>query len=384
MNTLSSDELKMLLEKRHSPCVSLFMPRDHARPDIPQDLIGLRNLLRTAEGRLLEMGLRFPDAKQLLEPAHRLAEDESVWQQSGEGLALYLAPDMLRHYHLPLRFEQMVYVGTRIYVRPLLPLLSGNEPFYILTLSQNAVRLFRANRRSIGAVELSAVPHSLAEALQFDMPEKQMQFRSAAPVGAGRMAGMFYSSGDGADDAKERIGRYFHQIDRGLREILVHERAPLVLAGVDYLLPLYRDANKYPHIVEAGIVGNPDHLSPADLQRQACAMLQSYFQKKQQEAAAQFRELHGSGRTSDKIRLIIPAAYRGRVAVLFVALHGQQWGRFDPQSNYLQIARREKKPGDDDLLDLAASYTLLNDGAVYAVEPAQMPEATPLAATFRY
>jgi hypothetical protein len=40
--------------------------------------------------------------------------------------------------------------------------------------------------------------------------------------------------------------------------------------------------------------------------------------------------------------------------------------------------------GDEDLLDLAAMYTLLRRGTVYAVAPEQMPDRTPAAAILRY
>jgi len=44
----------------------------------------------------------------------------------------------------------------------------------------------------------------------------------------------------------------------------------------------------------------------------------------------------------------------------------------------------EAKPGDEDLLDLAAVQTLLNGGTVYAVELEKVPDGASLAAVFRY
>ena len=79
----------------------------------------------------------------------------------------------------------------------------------------------------------------------------------------------------------------------------------------------------------------------------------------------------------------MPAAYYGRVESLFVAVDQEQWGSFDPATETLQI-HEQGEPGDEDLLDLAATQTLLHGGAVYAVEQAQMPTGVPLAAVFRY
>jgi len=43
------------------------------------------------------------------------------------------------------------------------------------------------------------------------------------------------------------------------------KKAPLVLAGVEYLFPIYQEANTYPDLVEEGITGNPENLKPEEL-----------------------------------------------------------------------------------------------------------------------
>ncbi|NJL82495.1 MAG: hypothetical protein HC890_05190 [Chloroflexaceae bacterium] len=44
----------------------------------------------------------------------------------------------------------------------------------------------------------------------------------------------------------------------------------------------------------------------------------------------------------------------------------------------------EKQPEDEDLLALAALYTLANGGTVYAVAPEAIPVASSAAAIFRF
>jgi len=103
----------------------------------------------------------------------------------------------------------------------------------------------------------------------------------------------------------------------------------------------------------------------------------------QQAAAVRYQELANTERASSNSSEIVPAAYYGRVESLFVAVDQEQWGSFDPATETLQI-HELVEPGDEDLLDLAATQTLLHGGAVYAVEQAQMPAGVPLAAVFRY
>jgi len=383
MNLLTKDDLKALIEKHRGWCVSIFMPTHRAGKEIQQNPIRFKNLLGEAEQRLLAAGLRAPEAQKLLKPGQRLLQDSFFWMHQSDGLAVFLSSEMFRHYRLPLEFEELVVVTDRFHIKPLLSLFTGEERFYVLALSQNEIRLFQGTRYSVSEVELEDVPESLTEALKYDDPEKQLQFHTGTPKRTGKRPAMFHGHGVGIDDTKDNILRYFRQIDKGLHELFRKEQAPLVLAGVEYLFPIYREANTYPHLLEEGIKGNPEEFSAEELHEQAWAIVQPLFLKAQEEAAARYKQLAGTEQASNNLKVIIPAAYRGRVEVLFVGVGTQKWGTFDPGTNMVHL-HQEAEPADEDLLDLAAIQTLLNGGTVYAVEPEEVPDDAPLAAVFRY
>jgi hypothetical protein len=75
------------------------------------------------------------------------------------------------------------------------------------------------------------------------------------------------------------------------------------------------------------------------------------------------------------------AAYEGRIDTLFVPIGVQQWGTFHEESRTVEL-HQEAVAGSEDLLDVAAMYTLMRRGTVYAVAPEQVPEHT-LAAAIR-
>jgi hypothetical protein len=388
MDILTRSELRTLTRKPKGWCVSIYMPTHRVGAEIQQDPIRLKNLLAEAEEHLLTRGLRTTEAKELLESAGRLLQDSLFWQRQSDGLAVFLSPEAFRYYRLPFDFKELVVVSDRFHIKPLLPLLSGDGRFYVLALSQNEVRLLQGTRYSVSEVALEGVPESLAEALRYEGPEKRLQFHTSTrtPGGKGERPAIFHGHGvASADDPKGYISRYFHQIDEGLHSLLQGEQAPLVLAGVDYLLPIYREANTYPHLVDEGIEGNPEELRAEELHEQAWAIVQPRFLAVQKEDAAQYRQLAGAGseQASNDLKEIVPTAYHGRVETLFVAVGLQQWGTFDSATNAVQL-HREVKPGNEDLLDFAAVHTLLNRGTVYAVEPEKVPDDTLLAAMFRY
>jgi len=387
MDMLTDNDLWILMKKSDGRRVSVYMPTHRMGQEIQQDSIRLKNLLGKAENRLVAGGLRTPDVQTLLEPARDLLSDDLFWQHQSDGLAIFLSSDGLRYYRLPLDFEPVVVVGDRFHVKPLLPLLSGNGRFYILALSQQEVRLLQGTRFNVSEIELEKVPAGLAQALRYEDAQKTIQFHTSTttPGGRGERPAIFHGQGTAsADEQKEHILRYFRQVDEGLHEILVETRIPLVLAGVEYLLPLYREANTYPHLVDEGIEGNPEQLRVEELHARAWSIVEPLFLAAEEEAAGRYRQLAGSGseQASDDLTKVVPAAYVGRVEELFVARDAQRWGTFDPANHEVQI-HDDVEPGKD-LLDFAAIHTFLNRGAVYATEPEQVPSETSLAAVFRY
>ncbi|MBD2165685.1 hypothetical protein H6G04_14905 [Calothrix membranacea FACHB-236] len=390
MQIISRDEIKPLLEQPKGNCVSIYMPAHPAGPEVRQDPIRFKNLIREAEVRLVDAGLEPQEATQLLQKAIDL-DTPTFWEQMGEpGLAIFISQDFFRYYTLPLNFQELVVVTDRFHVKPLLPILNGNGRFYVLALSQQDVRFFEGTRYTINQIEVENMPKSLDEALQRDDTAKEGQFRIASSKGGTAntfvQPGEFHGQGSpDRDQHQEQIRQFFYVIDNALHEKLRDETAPLVLAGVEYLLPLYRQANSYQHLMIEGITGNPEILSAQELHDQAWPIVEADFQKSQQEFLDRFQQLFGgnTGKASNDLQKIIPAAYYQRVDSLLVAVDQQQWGLFDPSSETVYL-HEEKETGDEDLLDLVASHTLLNGGTVYAVPPEQIPYSTPVAAIFRY
>jgi hypothetical protein len=376
---MSRAELEKLIEEPDGICVSLFLPAHRAGAQTQQDPIRLKNLLREAEERLLAKGLRSPEAEELLGPARELLDDSVFWRHQSQGLAVFLSPGVFRYYRLPLNFEDLVVVADRYHLKPLLPLLTGDGQFYVLALSQNEVRLLRATRHSVSEVELEDVPKSLADTLRYDDQEKQLQFHSGTTGGRGGRAAIFH--GHEPDDPKDDILRYFRQIDRGVRELLKGSQAPLVLVGVDYLLPVYRELSRYPHTIDEGVTGNPEGLRPEELHERAWEVVRPRFSEAQQKAAARYSQLAGTGQTSEDIREIVAAAYYGRIETLFAASGIQVWGDFDPDTGQVDL---HEGPEGEDLLEFAAIQTVLHQGTVYVTNLENIPEDADAVSVFRY
>ncbi|MDQ7826981.1 MAG: hypothetical protein RDV48_29550 [Candidatus Eremiobacteraeota bacterium] len=383
MMTFTRKILKSLLEANKPPCVSIYMPTHRAGKETEQNPIRLKNSLNEAERQLMERGLPRLEAEKILEPAQKLLQDSTFWRYRSDGLALFLSPEVFYHYIFPFIFKESVVVDDHFHFRPLLPLLAGDSLFYVLALSQNKVKLFQGTRYSAQEIVPEDLPAGLAETLAVQDFERQMHYHSSSSRGTGRRPAIHHGGGGSGDDNKEDILHYFQKINTGLHEVLKDEHVPLVVASVDFLLPLYRKANTYPHMIDAGIPGNPEDQSAEKLHEKAWAVLQPYFQTSHSEAASRYRQNAGTPSTSDKIEAIVPASCNGRVETLFVGAGREKWGTFDVTTGNT-IAHENKEPGDRELLDFAALCTLQNGGTVFAGEPDNGSGGSPVAAVFRY
>jgi hypothetical protein len=280
---------------------------------------------------------------------------------------------------LPVDFRELAVVGDFWHVKPLLPLFMDDGRFYVLALSQNKVRVLEGSKHSVAELALSDAPSSLADILGAYDIEPQVQYHSPTTS----TSAIFHGHGGGREDDKPYLLEFFHKINKGLEDLLNGQRAPVILAGVEYLLGVYREINSYRYLMEPGVNGNPDRMRPDELHASAWTIVAPYFAQERAAAAERYRELSAKGFGSTDIKQIILYAHYGRIDTLFVTLGQRQWGKYDPISDFIEVYGQQL-PGARDLLDLAAVETYLHRGATYAVKAEEMPVAAQVAAVMRY
>jgi hypothetical protein len=380
IDLLGGADLAELVHHDGPAHVSLFMPAHRAGPDIRQDPIRFRNLLGRAGTLLTEQeGLTAREADELLAPARELGDDSGFWQYQADGLALYVAPGLMRSFRVPLELEEDVAVGPRFRLRPLLPLLAGDGQFLVLAVSQNEVRLYEGTRFTIAELDPGPIPTSMAEALAHEDPEAQLQFRS------GGESGMFHGHGEGDEVDKQRVERYLRAVDHGLvQRIGAGRRTPLVLASVGYYLPIFAGVSDHPTLAARAVEGNPENRSAEELHAAAWEIVASAFEVARREAVDALQRAEGTGRASADVASVVQAALEGRVDTLFLAGDSPAWGRVDGGPPARVEVHEKHQPGDDDLLDLAASETILAGGTVYTGESVPSEDGSLAVARFRW
>lgn len=391
MATISKEDLQELATQRDGHCVSIYMPSIEKSQEVRQNAIRFKNLLNQAEHLLLEAGMEKKAVEEFLAPAVDLLDDGLFWQRQSSGLAVFIADDFFQTQHLNLEPEEDVTLADRFTIKPLLPMLKDPEEFYILTVSQNLIRMFRATEHDVEPVEVPNMPNNLIEAEGEDVSDNNVSFHTSTAepggrTGSGERSAIYYGYGQGEEDRDKRVLNFFRKVDKAVTAYLRSSTAPLLLAGVDYHLPLYKDANTYTHLADDIISGNHDDTDPGTLRDEAWQKLEPLFHDNRDTVADRYKMLRGrqDQRAVKDLKEVVKAAPYGRVEVLFVDKNAKQWGTFDESKIDVKL-ENEHKPGNQDLLDFAVVQTLLNGGTVYAVDPEELPEGnTPVAAIFRY
>jgi hypothetical protein len=177
--------------------------------------------------------------------------------------------------------------------------------------------------------------------------------------------------------------KYLREVDREVGGALENKDAPLVFAGDVSLFPVYKEANRYPALVESFVRGNPDGLSATDLHALAWPLVQEQVNEGRRKTLAAVEEAVGSRKGSTDIAGIIGAAAGGRVETLLVAAGEHVWGRYDAPRQDVQVLP-DRVSGSEDLLNVAAIHTLRNGGRVLVTEPDEFSFADTIAAAYRF
>lgn len=389
MDVLKRTDLQQLVSTNGKWHVSIYLPTHRAGPDGQQDPIRLKNLLAQAEKSLLGYGIRRVEAQQLLQPAEELLTNSEFWQHRRDGLAIFLSGETSKIYRVPERFDEGVVVGNSFYVHPLLPLFNANGTFYILALSLNRVRLFQATRDTIQEIELPEMPKNMDEALMIEDQEKHLGFQtmtdnSTGGMGAGERPAIHYGQGE-ENDKKEKILRYFQEVDNGLSSVLQDEGIPMVVAAVDYLIAIYQQVSSYRNLLSDGVTGSPGRQDLNELRSSAWTLVEPIFRRNLQGAIDRFKELRGqqNGLASSDLDEVVKASIGGRVETLLVPLGRQKWGYYDPATDSVHFDPGPT-PDNEDMINYAAVQTLLSSGNVYALPADQFPADGDIAAILRY
>lgn len=384
MKIITINKIKQLVKdvtESDNPCVTIYVDTAKRWRNSGEAKIEFKNKLDKAKELLEDREMRGPIAGKLLRKSSVLLDEDSFWKDRREGFALFAfrkgkeyVTDMI---DLPFSPESSAYVGELPYLKPLIPALSEKMEFFLLAISQNSVKLYKGSGDKISQITDTIVPKDIGAALSHDDPEKSMQHEESKPAtgkGAGSDA-VFHGHGSFKDSYKENVTRYLQKIDRKMAEEFKNETAPLVVACVEWLFPIYKDNNSYQNLCGEFLAGNPDRKKQKQLLDGASKLVKKENEKARQDAIAQFNDQFSTDRVTTDLESIVRASFQGRVDILFLDPYNDKYGHYIVNEDLVEI-----DTGDVELLNYCAVHTILNDGKVFAMTDRQKKQNNSLVA----
>lgn len=377
---ITKETILDLAQEESNTCISIFLPTHKAGEDVQKDPICFKNLLVEAEKKLKDRGMKSRDIENFLEGPRKLLDQPSFWRHNDNGLAVFITDDGFKYYRIPYSFSDKVMLDNHFLITPLIPMITLEGTFCILTLSQKNIRFLRCTRNDFELINMGKTPTSMEEFLKFDVYHPNLQHH--AGQGGNRNA-IFHGHGGAKDTDTKEVENYLKTVENHVTSFLKKSNDPLVLAGIDKAIDIYKKVNHYNRLLDQSVSGNPDPKSDKELKDEAWEVIKSYFLQDMFHDIERFGDLSGSNKRSDNLTKIVEAAYYGKIDSLFIPIDAYSWGWFDQDRNTVHHSAEPQKR-DHDLINMAAIKTLIQDGDVYALDKENMPNDSSIAAIFRY
>jgi hypothetical protein len=381
MKALNEKQFKELASRTGDVVISIYTPTSKQSTDSYQtDKTHFKNKLKEIGRELQNVhNLEEEHIKRLLKPAQELLDNVDFWQNNDRMLAFFVFDGETEFFRLSFPIDQPVYlVGKRPFMLPMIPELNNDGDFYLLHLDTEKIQLFEGSRNNFKEVELDGeeIPVSYAE------EEANDEFQGIRKRSGG---GEFAAHGEGpGEERKQLVQNYIHRMANKLDKKLNQKPLPLYLAGLDYLIPMFRQASKY-SLLQASHMGRLNGKGRNEIHKKAWELAEDYFleEKNKRKDEFGFRSSRNLAISKEPEKLIKAAITGGVDTLLVNTNHKHLWGTYNSED--FAVDFQEGPNGNNHcMIDLAAIKVIESGGRVFMISPEEMPDKALVAGTLRY
>lgn len=370
MITFELSEFNKLAKVNGKQVLSLYLAGD-PEDSLPSDQDAptrLKNQLKEVKSALLSKGQTSSEIDSFLQPVYGCLTSQTLFQDPSKGMAFFRYGRSFHYYELSLNVKDHLSLGRELYLLPMIPLLKDDIRFFILNLSLHQVSLLEATHYSWKSISTTLFQPPDSEEI---LGNKVLKRHLSTPDAYGSPQTTSYPWNT---EQKEKIRKYLQLVDATLvTQILKKERAPLLIACPDELIPIYKEINTYPFLFQHTISGNHQLTSDAYLHQLAWDIIKGHFTQFAKERTIRYQNLRQKGMTSDQEAEIMTLAAEGRVDTLFIRKDAMMKGSFNRDSGKVFLDT-EKTFFSSCLIDQTAKMTIRKNGKVFLLSPSELPD----------
>jgi len=286
---MQKETLAKLASERNNPCVSISMGTHRTHPANAQDAIGLKNLIKEAQDRVIaEFGKR--PVSDLLDKLEHLDKAVDI-NHNLDSLHIFLSNSTQEIVRSPWPVaHDSVQIADHFAIRPLIKAFNRTEAYLILLLSQSGVKLFEA--LNDGIVE---------EIRNNDFPFKETTH--------------YLTSGDRQSDPKQvdnMVREYLNTVDKAVQR--VHRDSDMRCVAIcteDNYSRLMQVADK-PSAYYGHVNINYNDTANHTIAAEAWTLVQSLQHQRRSDAIQEMQQAVSQGKVLTDLAEIFRAAKEGR------------------------------------------------------------------------
>lgn len=366
-------DVEALATTREPGCVSIYVPAGTLPTEADQAKIQLKNLLRTAVDQLVAADTPAALVSAITESVEELIGDRDFWRYQSTSLAVFVTATSRTTYRLPSVLVSAVEVSDRFYIKPLLRAVTFPQAALVLALAQNSVRLIEISaNQPANRLDIEDLPEDVADAVGLE------SVRGRNPETNDRGGRV-----QGDEGHKVRMREYSQAIVKAIRPKVVTTSRPMILAGAEPLVSIYRSVSSHPRLTEDVIAGNPEERSDEQLAAAARPILDALYAAELDDIKERFGSNAAHGRAVTDLTDIARAAIGNAIDTLLFDIDHSISGSIDETTGAITF------DDEDDainygVIDEIVRRALLSGAKVFAVRQDDVPGGNGVAAMVRF
>ncbi len=366
----SRDQLRALFEHRAPASVTLYVPTTPLSQDAQADRIAMANLARDAMGLVEASGPPRGALAALSEHFDDIVEDDALWRLQARTLAVFATPHRALVFRLPTAIKASAWASDRFHATPMLRALAFPPACHVLVVAAGGARLLEVSPDGpVTALRVANMPDDAADAVG----KASIKDRSHSQ----RMVG--------SEGEKVRLRQYARAVDRAVRERLLGDELPLLLAASEKLGPIYRAVSTHPRLDSETLGGTADTHTDEEIAALARARLDARRDAELAGLRETFLHRREAGRATGDLSVVAHAAAMGAIDTLLVEMDCAIPGLLDESTGEI-LVERAADGLNYSVLDGVARLVLIHGGRVIPVRAEDLPDGctSPVAALLRH
>ena len=269
-------ELKVLMNNRDPFSLTIYAPYIAPNSNNNPNRIQLKDMLQEAHRLLNAKNLKPRLINRIIKPISHLIDSDEFRISYPHSLAIFACRDFFTYYHLPPdNIKPLVAISRGFRLQQVAQLEHNNTHYYVLMLSYNGASLFRGDSYSLHRLKFEKAPRTMLQSLNIDEFPNERQLHMIGPLANGRSSKNYHGQYNETQTNKLMLTEFFRSIDKKIGRHIKFKNRPLILTGVDYLLPIYRQVNTYTYLHDSTLVGNFEHITLKTLLTKVHQLLKS-------------------------------------------------------------------------------------------------------------